>query len=204
MTDKLKVLEMLQDGTITVDEASKLLEAVQAETALGPTVADALLQPTDPTPVPPDMQRFRRLSYIPFGISVLFLLLTGWGTLVVYQRTGGRITFGFVVLTTLVLLALLATALTLAMTVAPWLHVRISSESGGKPTRFAISLPAPLGLASWALRIAHRFVDEEQAAYLSAAAGVLASVRHEMGKPGIDPIVVDIDDEDERVQVYIG
>jgi hypothetical protein len=58
-------------------------------------------------------------------------------------------------------------------------------------------------LAHWGLRIAYRYVGEERAADLDTAAALLKSVQHDLGKPETDPIMVDIDDADERVQLYI-
>ena len=154
------------------------------------------------------MQRFRRLSYVPFGICLLLLALTTWGTVALSRRIDGQITFGFVVLVILLVLLCLGTILAFLMTRAPWLHVRVRSKSQdgdqGKHRGFAISLPVPFALAQWALRIGQRYVSEEQGPQLDLAASILQSVKLDLGKPGSDPIVVDVDDKDERVQIYIG
>jgi hypothetical protein len=137
---------------------------------------------------------------------MLLLVLTGWGTYTLYTRTEGQITFWFVVLVILLVLTFLATALSLWAITAPWLHVRIRSapSKGSGGTRIAISLPVPLALAGWGLQVAHRFVDQDVAGHLQAAAALVGAMRQNLGKPGTEPIVVDVDDEDERVQVYIG
>lgn len=205
MSEKLKILDMLRQGTITVDEASQLLAAAE-DTALQ-TIANEAEASSSSFP---DLSRFRRLSYIPFGVSLLLLLLIGWGTFALSRRVDGRVTAGVVIMLILLVLMLLATLLTFAMTQVPWLHVRVQSRAGGasegKPFRrkFAISLPVPLTLAQWGLRIAGRYVDEDQASQLQGAAALVKSVKHDLGKPETDPIVVDVDDEDERVQIYIG
>ena len=209
MNEKLDILQMLHDGTISVDEASKLLEAVsgaglaEVDTDKGRAFSK---ESAEPPAVPPDMGRFRRLSYIPFALSLAILALTGGGAYALYLRTEGRITFGFVVLLALCVLALLITALALWATTVPWLHVRIRSapDKGSFGTRIAISLPVPLTLAGWGLRLAHRFVDRETAGHLNAATALVQAMRQDLGKPGAEPIVVDVHDEDERVQVYIG
>jgi len=205
VSEKLKTLEMLDQGTITVEEANQLLEVAQGDPV------QASRDSTDfPTAVPPTMQRFRHLSYIPFGVSLLLFLLLGWGTNALSRRMDGRITAGFVVLVILFVVVFFITLLAFAMTRMPWLHVRIQSrdkgESDGRPAtrKLIISLPVPLSLAQWGLRIAHRYVGEDRAVDLNAAAAMLKSVRHDLGKPGTDPIVVDIDDADDRVQIYIG
>lgn len=205
MSETLKILEMLDQGTITVEEANQLLEAAQEG---NPQAAE---HATDvPLALSPNMQRFRHFSYIPFGVSLLLLLLIGWGTYALSRQADGRITAGFVVMLILLVLILVITVLTFAMTRAPWLHVRVQGKTGGdsedgpKRKGFAISLPVPVTLGQWGLRVAQRFVGEEQRTQLDMAASLLRSVKHDLGKPGTDPIVVDVDDTDEHVQIYIG
>ena len=216
MNETLEILRMLHEGTISVDEANKLLEAVsgagpaKAETDEGAATSG---ESAEPPPVPPDIGRFRRLSYIPFALSFALLLLTGGGAYALYLRTEGRITFSFVVLLAFCVLTFLITALALWATRVPWLHVRIRSapDEGSPGKRFAISLPMPLTCVGWGLRLAHRFVDREAAddpaavsGQLIAAATLVQAMRHDLGKPGTAPIVVDVNDKDEQVQVYIG
>ena len=203
MSEKLKILEMLDQGTITIEEANQLLEAAQESFPRGTEQGADL-------PLSPDMQRIRHFSYIPFGLSLLLLLLISWGTYALSRRVDGRITAGFVAMLVLLVLLFLITLLTFAMTRVPWLHVRVRSkvegdlEGASKHKGFAISLPVPLTLAQWGLHIAQRFVAREQKTQLDMAATLLRSVKHDLGKPGTDPIVVDVDDADERVQIYIG
>jgi hypothetical protein len=209
MDTKLDILQMLNDGIISVDEASKLLEAVSDATPTGATPDEGVTltsESIEPPAMPADMGRFRRLSYIPFALSFAMLMLTGGGAYATFLRTEGRLTFGFVLLLALFILALLITTLALWATTVPWLHVRIRStpKEGSSGTRFAISLPLPLTLAGWAMRLAHRFVDVDTAGRLDAAAALLHTMRHDLGKPGAEPVVVDVNDDDERVQVYIG
>jgi hypothetical protein len=205
MSEKLEILEMLDQGTITVDEANRLLEALQDDT---PKTAES--ETNAPLQAAPDLQRFRHLSYIPFGVSVLLLLLAAWGAYALSRRADGQITAGFVAMLVLLVLCSLLTWLTFAMTRMPWLHVRVRNKSEqtskDKDTykRFIISLPVPLVLAQWGLRIAPRYVGEEQAAQVEMAAAVLQSLRRDLGKPGTDPIAIDVDDKDERVQIYFG
>jgi hypothetical protein len=200
---------MLHEGTISVDEASELLEAVVNTEASQAAAERRTAFPgvdTEAPTVAPDLGRLRHLSLIPLAVSLLLTILSGWGAYALILRTEGVITFGFVVLAILFALTLVATALSLWAATVPWLHVRIRSapgeDSSGK--RFAISLPVPLTLAGWGIRIAHRFVDRETAGHLDASAELVATMRYNLGKPGAVPIVVDIDDEDEQVQVYIG
>jgi hypothetical protein len=70
--------------------------------------------------------------------------------------------------------------------------------------RIAISLPLPFTLAGWSIRWARRFVDEDAAAHLDTAAGFLQIMRDDQSAGDAQPIVIDVDEESERVQVCIG
>jgi hypothetical protein len=229
MNEKLDILQMLHDGIISADEASKLLEAVSdavpaGAVSVGAVSVGAVSAHVDPAQAaldedvtfasenlerpaaPPDMGRFRRLGYIPFALSFALLFFAGSGAYAVFLRTEGRLTFGLVLLIALCVLALLLTALALWATTVPWLHVRIRSspKERSSETRFAISLPLPLTVAGWAMRFARRFVDGEAADHLTAVTSLVQAMRHDLGKPGTEPIAIDINDENDRVQVYIG
>jgi H+/Cl- antiporter ClcA len=78
-----------------------------------------------------------------------------------------------------------------------WLHVRVESADGDR-VRMHIPLP-PFGLAKWALRLVGRFVPRLRK---SALDEVLESVQGEF-KRG-EHMVINVDDEGDRVQVVIG
>ena len=116
------------------------------------------------------------------------------------RQGDGRITFGWVLVLILFLFSALAVAVTFWMLRAPWLHVRIEEQDG---KRIAISLPLPLALADWGLWIARRYVDEQTAQYLDVSSEFISSMRKNRGRE-TEPIVVDIDEDGQRVQVYLG
>ena len=84
---------------------------------------------------------------------------------------------------------------------AKWLHIRIRQAPGEKPARIAISIPFPIGLASWILRTFPQLVPEK-------SRGVdLGEILSELNE-GINkdqPLVIQVDDEDgEHVEIFIG
>ena len=209
MQEKLAILQMLQDGTVSVEEANKLLEAVQDPDPSLSVAEEEVSSLPDQAGAPgplPNMGRLRRLCYVPLAVFLVLAALSGWGTVATFNRTEGRVTLGFVLLVVVLVLSFVGIALALWATAVPWLHVRIHSAQsrGSRGTNLAISLPLPLSLAGWGLRAAHRFLDQDTAQHLDAAAALVTAMRQSLGKPGAEPIMVDIDDEDERVQVYIG
>jgi hypothetical protein len=115
------------------------------------------------------------------------------------RHADGRITFGWVLVLILFLVSALGVAVTFWMLRAPWLHVRIEERDG---KRIAISLPVPLALADWGLWIARRYVDEQTAQYLDVSSEFIDIMRKD--RKNADPIVVDVDEDGQRVQVFLG
>jgi len=197
-----QILTMLEQGTITADEAARLLNALSAEDSSNgaPEAAmptEAVVEP-EPIGFDPHSKRWQGLQQIPFAISLTVLIVTAWGLYATYQKAGA-ITFGWVLLLLLFLVALFATVVSIWMINAPWLHVRIREGSG---RRISISLPIPLLLAQWGIRIARRYVDDQTATYLDTSAEFLDAMRKDRKQS--EPIMIDVDEGDQHVQVYIG
>lgn len=197
------VLQMLQEGRISVDEAARLLQALNpdAEVDTARQASPSSIAEDLTPPIPPDMERFRRFGQIPFAISLSVAAVSGWGLHNLYRQADGRITAGWILVLIVCVAAVLATAIALWMMMSPWLHVRVRRREG-KP--IAISLPLPLTLGTWGIRVARHFVDEQTAEYLDTAAEFLVVIKKSQGQEGAVPLVVNVDDEDESVQVYLG
>jgi hypothetical protein len=207
MSEK-QILNMLEQGSISADEAAGLLEAISAnetaeEAVPGSALADspqsAQLGKVPRGTLSPNARRWKHLQLIPLGLSLLLLIATAWGLWAVYRAADARVTFWGVVFLLLFLLAIAATTISVWITTAPWLHIRVRERSG---KTIAISLPVPLTLASLAIRIARRFVDEQTAQYLDASSDFVRAMRRE--RRHADPIEISVDEGDQHVQVYFG
>jgi hypothetical protein len=209
MTER-QILSMLEEGAITADEAARLLEAVSAQQSPerqgpaadgGPSGPHAAIEPDEVIPgtFAPDARRWKRMKLVPLGLSLLLLIATAWGLWAAYRAADAQITFGWVVVLLLFLFALAATTLSAWLISAPWLHVRVHRREG---RTIAISLPIPLGLAGWGVRLARRYVDEGTSQYLDASAEFIRAMRHDRTRS--QPLMVNVDDDDQRVQVYFG
>jgi hypothetical protein len=200
-----QILNMLEQGTITADEAARLLEAIasddQAQEDAPSPSEPAALEPDEVIPGSPiaDPIRWYWMQRIPLAVSLVMLIASAWGLYALYRRADARITAGWVVVLVVFLFALLATVISAWMLTAPWIHVRIHERDG---KRIAISLPVPLTLTTWGIRIARRYVDDQTAQYLDTSAEFLSTMRKDHKRSG--PITVNVDEGDHRVQVYIG
>jgi hypothetical protein len=205
--EKQQILQMLQDGEVTSDQAMELLQALElsdefdAENAEGEDEAVLVGEVLEPSQSP-DMDRYRRFWQIPFFITLGALILSGLGLRSLYRSSEGAITFWFVCVWSVFIFMFLLTLMALLSRRATWLHVRVKERDG---KRIAISMPLPLGLASWALDLARSFVGEDEREKLDMASGFLDAARDNLLAPGADPLMINVDDEDgDRVQVYIG
>jgi hypothetical protein len=196
-----QVLQMLQDGKLTAEQAQELLAALEP----APTGDDGseAIEGEIVAPVePPDMDRFRRFWQYPFFILLAVLLMVGLGLRSLYQSSEGAITFWFFCVLNIFILTFFLTVLAFMSRSAPWLHVRVREKRGRK---IAISLPLPMGLAQWGIGIARNFVPEKEQGNMDMAAEFIRSARHDMKGPDTEPLMINVDDEDgDQVQVFIG
>lgn len=187
-----KILSMLEEGTITAEEAQELLNAVEDTPS-----APASLNTADS--YRPDMDKFRSAWRLPFNISLIVMAISGsllWRT----RRAAGiarllpRLLF-----LPVTLLAGISALFIYVSKDGPWLHLRVQEESG---SRFAISLPFPLHLVRGTLRLAQSQVpDQETREKLDAAAEFLEAVETSDLQ---DPLTIDVRENGETVQIYLG
>ena len=158
---------------------------------------DAVLMPEPP----PDLDRYRRCWQVPFAVALGFLAVSALG-MAAAQGIGGFFgAVGFLCAWSVFMLAALAVGVALWSRTARWLHVRVRERDG---RRFAISLPVPLRLVGWLRAVARPFVGEEARGHLDMVAAFAEAIKMEMDRPDSAPLIIDVDDEDESVQVYFG
>lgn len=190
--ERTKILQMIESGTITAEQGMALMGALGAE-------GDAQPQPEPsppPSEPPPDLAMHWRHYWL-YGVYVgVGLLIVGALFLYAIYASGsawwgvcGWPTFAF---------GVLVTALAAWSRSARWLHVRVT----GADHHVAISMPLPLKLAAWGLKIARRFVPKFEQTGIDEVVMGLGDSLDESG----DPFYVDVhdDEEGEHVQVYIG
>jgi hypothetical protein len=207
-----KILQMVEDGTITSVEAAKLLEALQPQetvelvdlpepdTAASEMIVtpegEVVYAPDDPDT--PDMDYFRHFWRLPFLVSFVVLLFSSAALWAVAQF-GGVLNLLLVCLAPLFGLALLATLLTLWSRWAYWLHIRVREKKG---TRIAISLPVPLRAVGSVLRFAGRRTGKAPVGNLASMSALLDSLQE---TPKGEPLMIAVDDEDgDQVRIFIG
>lgn len=189
-SERDKILAMVEEGTISAEEANELLEAIAETENQAPAAAPDFSWPD----MPQRGQSWQR----PFNAALLgsifgsFLLL---GT----RKSSGLV--GFIhtfILWPLTIFAGLVAVITYFTKDSPWLHVRILSDGREE---FTVSVPFPAQALMKALSVAREQApNDEVREKIDAAAEILA----EMDTGDLkDPVVIDISDEGDSVQVFL-
>ncbi|MFC2037444.1 hypothetical protein ACFLYD_05685 [Chloroflexota bacterium] len=191
--ERLEILKMLEAGQIDAEEAASLLSALPLPDA------DASAAVPETTTEPPEQRKdnWARFWIYPFmaGGLVLFVALLVMGLLYAAGAARGwLVVCGWLPL----ILGLGIVLLAWWSRNATWLHLRIHE---GEKQQIAFSVPLPLTLAAWGLRIAQPFVPQLKE---TGVDDLIIALRD--SDPREEPISIDVqDDEDgERVQIYIG
>ncbi len=192
----LKVLQMIQAGAISAEEGARLLDALGQE----PQPAEQPADESSPgegaaaaAPVgPPSWARWAWIYPLAAGIGLLAVAGIFSGMV---MRDGRQL--GWLVCTLpLMVLGALVVAVAWWSRYARWLHVRV--RDGRK--RIAVSLPLPLRLAAWVVRIAHPWVPQLQE---TAVDELILSLAEADSREGILAVEVN-EGTDEQVRVYLG
>jgi hypothetical protein len=212
----LKVLQMIENGTLTATEGDKLLEAMEtgpAETSAAPGAPREVTAPPEgATGSPPEIATspegvpaspppagpppaWRYIWIYPMIGGLLFLALMGvlTGTLV----QGGKALGWLACTIPLMLLGTLVAVLAWWSRTARWLHLSVR----GKKERVRLSFPLPLRLTAWVLRFVSPWVPQLRDTAVDEVILALAEV-----DPSEGPLSVEVNDEEEgeEVRVYIG
>jgi hypothetical protein len=197
--ERMRILKRVGAGEISAEEAVRLLGELgqrpidETEPEVSESAPSAAGAPTRP-----------RLE-VPKGFSHFWLypLWAGVGTVVIgaillYAVYGARAGWGWAVCGwPLFALGVLITATAWWLRTARWVHVCVRGKEN-----VTLSLPIPIRLTAWAVKIAQPFVPQLKGTGVDEVILGLGDTL----KEGNEPLYVDVNDDEsgEHVQVYIG
>ena len=206
--ERKKILQMVQDGKISAEQAASLMRALEADAA-NPAEAEMEVieagassrgERIDAPEFEQVKARARRFAMIPLWVGVFLTVFSAWGMYSIQQNFG--VNFWFFVLLFPLLLGVLLIALGAGAQNSKWLYVNVDRRNADEwPRNITLGFPLPLGLTAWFLRtfghniqgMKHTNVDE------------IIQILDATGKSGAPLIINANDNEDgEHVQVYIG
>ena len=220
--ERKKILQMVQDGKISAEQAASLMRALEADDAAHPAEAgveveviemgasslgEAVSNRTDAPEFEEVKSRARRFAMIPLWIGVFMTVFSAWGMYSIQQNSGINFWFFFLMLP--LLLGVLLIALGAGAQNSKWLYVNVDRRNAHDwPRNITLGFPLPLGLTAWALRnFGHNMHGMKNTGEAVPWTNVdeIIQLLDATGKSGAPLIINANDNEDgEHIQVYIG
>ncbi len=202
--ERKKILQMVQDGKISAEQAASLMHALEEDEGAETPVLEAGPASGGERSDVPEFEdvkrRARRLVMIPLWIGVFITVLSAWGMYSVQQNAG--LSFWFFCLIVPLLLGVLLITLGAASQNSKWLYVNVDRRNAQDwPRNITLAFPLPLGLTAWFLRTFGHYIQGLEKTNVDDIIQVLNAT----GTSDAPLIVNANDNEDgEQVQVYIG
>lgn len=211
--ERRKILQMVEEGKISAEQAATLMRALDADSAEAEVEvieagtssgneSDALSQSkrADTSHFEEVKSRARRFAMIPLWIGVFISVVSAWAIYSVQQAAG--VNFWFFCLLVPLLLGVLLIALGAGGQSAKWLYVNVDRRNAQDwPRNITLGFPLPFGLTAWFLRNFGHNIRGMKNTNVDEIIQILDAT----GKSDAPLIINANDSEDgEHVQVYIG
>ncbi len=226
-SERMRILNRLQAGEITVDEARELLRTLTGEEPLPASstpsppaqpppsgsrattrsraapenLAAAIRLTEHPNPLAaaaPDFDRLRRRWRWLFALSVIGVAALGGLLVSMTQTAAGQATLSLVCTWPLFVGSVVAALLAIWSRRAQWAQVRVEQQDG---KRLRLSLPVPVGLVGSLVGLV-RLLAPPARGRLENAGMLLTEMRQSSNN---EPLLLDIhDDTGVHVQLYVG
>lgn len=205
--ERRKILQMVQDGKISAEQASSLMRALDAdadspgaEVDVIETGASLSGERDDASEFEAVKKRARRFAMIPLWIGVFMTVFSAWAMYSIQQNAGANFWFFFLLIP--LLLGVLLIALGAGAQNSKWLYVNVDRRNAHDwPRNITLGFPLPLGLTTWVLRNFGRNMRGMNNTNVDEIIQILDAT----GKAGA-PLIINANDngDGEHVQVYIG
>lgn len=203
--ERRKILQMVQDGRISAEQAASLMHALDEDAAeAGVEVVEMGTASSEAGSAAPEFEevkaRAHNFAIIPLWVGVFLTVFSAWGVYSIQQNAG--MNFWFFCLFVPLLLGILLIALGASGQSSKWLYVNVDRRNTQDwPRNITLGFPLPLGLASWFLRNFGHNIHGMR----NTSVDEIIEILDATGKSGAPLIINASDNEDgEHVQVYIG
>jgi hypothetical protein len=207
--ERKKILQMVEEGKISAEEAASLMAALvddgmdeSAEEEV--EVIEGEAGSSYERPEAPEFEkikaRARRFSLIPLWVGVFITVLSAWAIYAIQQSAGTN--FWFYCMIFPLMLGVLLLALGGGGRSSRWIYVDVNrkdAKPGDGPRHITLGFPIPFGLTMWFMdNFGHNINGMNQKQVNSVVEMMKAT------KDSNEPLMVNVDDDDAHVQVYIG
>jgi hypothetical protein len=202
--ERKKILQMVADGKISAEEATRLMRALDESAEEEIQVFEAApgfgSEKTDAPEFDEVRRRANRFSGAFLWIGIIFTVLSAWAMFGIQQNA--NINFWFYCMGMPLFLGILLIVLGAGSRTSRWLYVNVDRSHQKEWTRnITIALPLPLGLVSWFLKNFGSYIEGLKHTTVDEVVQAIA-----MAKNISEPLIINVDDSDdgEKVQVFIG
>jgi len=209
--ERKKILQMVEEGKISAEDASSLMRALDDDADADHEAAEAEVEVIESRPDPgyeraaaPEFDqikaRARRFSLIPLWVGVFITVFSAWIIYSIQQNAG--VNFWFYCMTLPLMLGVLLIALGAGGHSSRWIYVDVDwrdVKPGDGPNHITLGFPIPFGFVAW---IFETFGHNINGMNKSKVDGIVQMMR--ATKESGEPFMVNVDDDDAHVQVYIG
>jgi hypothetical protein len=207
--ERKKILQMVEEGKISAEDAAKLMRALdedaesetdEAEIEVIESRADSSYERAAAPEFDAIKARARRFSLIPLWTGVFVTVLSAWIIYSIQQNAG--VNFWFYCMTLPLMLGVLLIALGAGGRTSRWIYINVDrrdAKPGDGPKHITLGFPIPFGLVAW-------FFDTFGHNINGMSKGKVEGIVQMMHatKDSNEPLMINVDDDDAHVQVYIG
>jgi hypothetical protein len=206
--ERKKILQMVEEGKISAEEAASLMAAlvddeegsVEAEVEVFESGSGSNYERPETPEFEEIKARARRFALIPLWIGVFVTVLSAWAIYSIQQSAGTN--FWFYCMIFPLMLGVLLLALGGGGRASRWIYVdvdRRDAKPGDGPRHITLGFPMPFGLVAWFFdNFGHNLKGMDR----NKVEGIVQMMQ--ATKDSDEPLMVNVDDDDAHVQVYIG
>ena len=207
--ERKKILQMVEEGKISAEDAAKLMRALdedtesetdEAEIEVIESRADSSYERAEAPEFDAIKARARRFSLIPLWIGVFVTVFSAWIIYSIQQNAG--VNFWFYCMTLPLMLGVLLIALGAGGRSSRWIYVdvdRRDAKPGDGPRHITLGFPIPFGFVMWFFETFGHNINGMSKGKVEGIIQMMHATR-ESG----EPLMINVDDDDAHVQIYIG
>lgn len=205
--ERRKILQLVEEGKISAQEAASLMRALdddaedaEAEMEVIHPVAGSGFERTEAPEFDQIKARARRFALIPLWAGVLITVFSAWAIYAIQQNAGAN--FWFYCMIVPLMLGVLLIALGSGGRASRWIYVNVdrrNAQPGDGPRHITLGFPIPLGFVGWFFSTFGQNIEG-----MGIGKGQAIAEMMEAAKNSDQPLMVNVDEGDEHVQVYIG
>lgn len=213
--ERKKILQMVAEGKITAEGAAGLMRALDDDGEPGTNHADESAEPEVEVLQSPSgsgyeraeapefdriKERARRFALVPLWVGIVITVLSAWAIYAIQQNAGTN--FWFYCMTVPLLLGVLLITLGAGGRTSRWIYIdvdRRNAKPGDGPKHITLGFPVPLGFVAWIFEnFGHNFSGMSK----GRVEGIIQMMN--ATRDSNEPLMINVDDDDAHVQLYIG